>query len=164
MNISTYKKYMNFWERHGKLFIIAKMLHHIAVAAVYIAFPSFLLYTALQQDTFFITAFSVCLISFIILSLYRKKHNAKRPSEVYNIPSAIERNKKGKSFPSRHSFSAAVISVCLFHISVPLGLVFLLLTLIIATLRAVLGLHFVKDVAVGTLIGVLCGVVALIIG
>lgn len=164
MKKETYKKVMNFWERHAKLLFAAKMIHHLSVIGVYFVFPSFLLYTALKQYTFFITAFSVCLISFILLSLYRKKHNAKRPSEVYNIPSAIEKGKEGKSFPSRHSFSAAIISVCLFHLSVPLGLAFLLVTLIIATLRVVLGLHFVKDVAVGTLIGVLCGVAALIIG
>ena len=155
---------MNFWERHAKLLFAAKTLHTLAVIAVYAAFPFLLIFNFLNKDNFFLTALIVCGWSFVFLSHYRKRHNAKRPSEVYNIPSAIERDKKGKSFPSRHAFSAAVISVCFFHISVPLGLVFLLLTLIIATLRAVLGLHFVKDVAVGTLIGVLCGVVALIIG
>ncbi len=164
MKKETFKKVMNFWERHAKLLFAAKTLHTLAVIAVYMVFPSFLLYTALQQDTFFITAFSVCLISFILLSLYRKKHNAKRPSEVYNIPSAIERDKKGKSFPSRHSFSAVVIAVCLFHLSIPLGIAFVLLSLIIAALRVALGLHFVKDVLWGLLIGVLCGVLALIIG
>ncbi len=164
MNVSNYKKCMNFWERHAKLLFTAKALLHLAVAAVYIAFPSFLLYTALKQDTFFITAFSVCLISFILLSLYRKMADKKRPSEVYSIPSAIEKDKKGKSFPSRHSFSAAIISVCLFHISLPLGIVFLGLSFLIAALRVVLGLHFVKDVLVGLLIGILCGVLALIIG
>ena len=164
MDVKRYKKCMNFWERHAKLLFTAKMIHHLSVIAVYMAFPSFLLYTALKQDTFFITAFSVCLISFILLSLYRKMADKKRPSEVYNIPSAIEKDKKGKSFPSRHSFSAAVISVCLFNISVWLGAAFLLLTLIIAALRVALGLHFVKDVLVGLLIGVLCGCLALIIG
>ena len=164
MKKETYKKIMNFWERHAKLLFSAKALLHLAVAVVYIAFPSFLLYTALQQDTFFITAFSVCLISFILLSLYRKMADKKRPSQVHNIPSAIEKGKEGKSFPSRHSFSAAVISTCLFHVSVYLGIAFLILTLIIAALRVVLGLHFVKDVIVGILIGILCGVVALIIG
>ena len=163
MDVKRYKMCMDFWESHSKLLIIAKMLHHIAVAAVYIAFPSFLLYIALKQDTFFITAFSVCLISFILLSLYRKMADKKRPSEVYGIPSAIERDKKGKSFPSRHSFSAAVISVCLFHISLPLGATFLTISIIIAALRVLLGLHFVKDAVAGLLIGVLCGFIALII-
>ena len=164
MKKETYKKVMNFWERHAKLLFAAKMIHHLSVIGVYAAFPFLLVSTFLNKDNFFLTAILVCGWSFVLLSLYRKKHNAKRPREVYNIPSAIEKGKEGKSFPSRHSFSAAIISVCLFHLSVPLGLAFLLVTLIIATLRVVLGLHFVKDVAVGTLIGVLCGVAALIIG
>lgn len=164
MDITSYKKCMNFWERHSKLLIIAKILHHIAVAAVYAAFPFLLIFTFLNKDNFFLTAFLVCSVSFLLLSLYRKKFNAKRPSEVYNIPSAIEKGKAGKSFPSRHSFSATVIAVCLFHLSIPLGIAFLLSSLIIAALRVVLGLHFVKDVLWGLLIGALCGILALIIG
>ncbi|MBQ9977143.1 MAG: phosphatase PAP2 family protein [Clostridia bacterium] len=155
---------MNFWERHAKLLFAAKMIHHLSVIGVYAAFPFLLVSTFLNKDNFFLTALLVCGWSFVLLSLYRKKHNAKRPSEVYNIPSAIERDKKGKSFPSRHSFSAVVIAVCLFHLSIPLGIAFLLLSLIIAALRVALGLHFVKDVLWGLLIGVLCGVLALIIG
>lgn len=155
---------MNFWERHSKLLFAAKMLHRIGVTAGYIAFPFLLIFTFLDKDNFFLTAFLTCGISFALLSLYRTRFNAKRPGEVYNIPSAIEKDKKGKSFPSRHSFSAAVISVCLFHISLPLGIVFLVVSLLIAVLRVVLGLHFVKDTAAGLLIGILCGVLALIIG
>lgn len=164
MKKETYKKVMNFWERHAKLLFAAKMIHHLSVIGVYAAFPFLLVSTFLNKDNFFLTALLVCGWSFVLLSLYRKKHNAKRPSEVYNIPSAIERDKKGKSFPSRHSFSAVVIAVCLFHLSIPLGIAFLLLSLIIAALRVALGLHFVKDVLWGLLIGVLCGVLALIIG
>ncbi len=105
---------MNFWERHAKLLFAAKMIHHLSVIGVYAAFPFLLVSTFLKQDNFFLTAILVCGWSFVFLSLYRKKHNAKRPREVYNIPSAIEKGKEGKSFPSRHSFSAAIISVCLF--------------------------------------------------
>ncbi len=163
MDINTYKKIMSFWERHNKLLTFAQVLHYVLVGTVYLAFPSFLLYIALKQDTFFITAFSVCLISFILLSLYRKTADKKRPSEVYGMPSAIKKDKSGKSFPSRHSFSAAVISVCLFHLSLPLGLIFLSISVLIAALRVFLGLHFVKDVVAGLLIGALCGFIALII-
>ena len=164
MKKETFKKVMNFWERHAKLLFAAKTLHTLAVIAVYAAFPFLLIFNFLNKDNFFLTALLVCGWSFVFLSHYRKRHNAKRPSEVYNIPSAIEKDKKGKSFPSRHAFSAAVISVCFFHLSISLGIAFLLLSLIIAAIRVALGLHFVKDVLWGLLIGVLCGVLALIIG
>ena len=164
MNETAYKKIMSFWESHEKLLFVAKTFHSLAVGAVYLAFPFLLVFTALNKDLFCIISFFICSFSFVLLSLYRNKANAKRPSEVYGIPSAIKRDKKGKSFPSRHSFSAAVISVCLFHISLPLGATFLTISIIIATLRVILGLHFVKDAVAGLLIGTLCGIIALIMG
>ena len=164
MKRETYKKVMKFWESHSKLLLAAQVVHHLSVLAVYMAFPFLLLFTFLDKDNFYLTAFLVCGISFVLLSLYRKKFNAKRPSEVYNIPSAIEKGKEGKSFPSRHTFSAVIIALCLFHLSVYLGAAFLVVSLIIAALRVVLGLHFVKDVTAGAIIGILCGVLALIIG
>ena len=164
MKKETYQKSMSFWESHSKLLLAAKVVHHLSVAAVYMAFPFLLLFTFLNKDNFFLTALLVCGVSFLLLSLYRKKFNAKRPSEVYNIPSAIEKGKEGKSFPSRHTFSAVIISICLFHISAYLGAAFLAVALIIAALRVLLGLHFVKDVTAGVIIGILCGVLALIIG
>ncbi len=163
MNQTTYKKIMSFWERHERLLFSAKAFHSLGVGAVYLAFPFLLIFTAINKDIFCVWAFLVCSVSFLLLSLYRNKSNAKRPREVYGIPSAINETKKGKSFPSRHSFSAAVIAVCLFHVSLPLGVVFLIISALIAALRVLLGLHFVKDVVAGLLIGALCGLIALII-
>ena len=48
-------------------------------------------------------------VSFVLVSFFRKVYNAKRPYEIYDFKPLIEKDTKGKSFPSRHVFSIFVI-------------------------------------------------------
>lgn len=48
---------------------------------------------------------------FVILSLFRKKINAPRPYEVWEIVPLLDRDSPGQSMPSRHVFSATIISI-----------------------------------------------------
>lgn len=52
---------------------------------------------------------------FVILSLLRKKINAPRPYEEWDIKPLLDRDSPGQSMPSRHVFSATIISMTCLH-------------------------------------------------
>lgn len=96
-------------------------------------------------------------VSFVVLSLFRKLVNRKRPYESWNIKQLIPKNKKGNSFPSRHVFSTAMIAMCGMKISVILGVILIIFTLILACIRVLGGVHYPSDVFAGMIIGVILG-------
>ena len=96
-------------------------------------------------------------LGFITVTVSRKIINAKRPYEVYSFYVEPPRSKRGEAHPSRHCYSAAVIAVLSWLVSPWLTLGVSLLALIIAATRVVTGVHFVRDVAAGLLIGAAFG-------
>lgn len=123
----------------------------------YIIYPLLLLFLATDKKPELWKAILVPAISFILLSVFRYFYNAPRPYEVFGIPSLIRKDTKGKSFPSRHVFSAFVISVTVFYFYHPLGIFLGICSLLLAVSRVLGGVHFTKDVLAGAVIGILCG-------
>lgn len=163
MNEQRYKKWMAFWDKHEPLKKAAVVCEQAAVVSVYAAFILFLLILAVKKNPFAWQTALICGLSFIVLSLVRAKLDCRRPYEIYGTPPALEKDKQGGSFPSRHVFSAAIISVCFFKVSPLLGGCFLGITLLIALLRVLLGVHFVKDVAAGAAVGLFLGGLGILI-
>ncbi len=95
---------------------------------------------------------------FVILSLLRKKLNAPRPYEVWEIVPLLDRDSPGQSMPSRHVFSATIISMACLHASLSVGFILLILSAILGLVRVVGGVHFPKDVVVGYICGLVWGV------
>lgn len=96
-------------------------------------------------------------ISFVILSIFRKKLNWKRPYEEWKIDALIHRDGTGCSMPSRHVFSAAVIAMCFLRQNILAGTCFLILAALIAMVRVLGGVHYPRDVIAGYLVGVAAG-------
>lgn len=94
---------------------------------------------------------------FALVSFFRHRLNAPRPYDEWAIEPLISREKRGDSLPSRHVFSAAVISMAGLRIAWPLGAVLLALTVILGLVRVIGGVHYPQDVIVGALCGVICG-------
>jgi phosphatidylglycerophosphatase B len=94
--------------------------------------------------------------SFCLVSLVRWQINAQRPYEMYPIDPLIKKDTRGKSFPSRHVFSMFMIALCWLGMSVPVGVVLLVVGGIIAWIRVIGGVHFLGDVLAGALIAVIC--------
>ena len=101
------------------------------------------------------------LTSFIVVSFFRKCIDARRPYTKYNITPLVKKDKTGESMPSRHIFSITIIAMCWLYIYPPVGIVLFVLTAILAVLRVITGVHFIRDVIAGIVIGVLCGFVGL---
>ena len=96
---------------------------------------------------------------FVILSLLRKKINAPRPYEVWEIVPLLDRDSPGQSMPSRHVFSATIISMACLHASLSVGLILLILSAILGLVRVLGGVHYPKDVLIGYACGLVWGVI-----
>ena len=95
---------------------------------------------------------------FVILSLFRKKLNAPRPYEVWEIVPLLDRDSPGQSMPSRHVFSATIISMACLHASLSVGVIMLILSVFLGLVRVLGGVHYPKDVVVGYICGLVWGV------
>ena len=95
---------------------------------------------------------------FVILSLLRKKINAPRPYEEWDIKPLLDRDGPGQSMPSRHVFSATIISMACLHASLSVGVILLVLSALLGLVRVLGGVHYPKDVVVGYICGLVWGV------
>ena len=96
---------------------------------------------------------------FVILSFLRKKINAPRPYEEWTIKPLLDRDSPGQSMPSRHVFSATIISMACLHASLTMGMICLILSALLGLVRVLGGVHFPKDVVVGYICGLVWGVI-----
>ena len=147
---------------------MAKGIHianKICTGIMYLSYPLFVLYLFWMKDMGVIRAILVPGISFVVLSVFRKLINRPRPYEVFGVPSVIKKDTKGQSFPSRHVFSATIIAMT-FLLASPwmwLGVVFLVVSVLLAVVRVVSGVHFVSDVLAGIAVGTLAAILGYII-
>ena len=87
-----------------------------------------------------------------------------RPFEVYPFYEGRPKvelfsgEKKSGSFPSRHAYSSFVIGTVFFFVNPWCALIFGLPALLMCVCRALLGIHFVRDLLAGALIGIVSGV------
>lgn len=133
-------------------------LNRLITMTVYTIYPVVLVSLLITRDERLLRVILTPSISFVIVSLFRRYVNAPRPYEVTNKTPLIQKDIQGKSFPSRHVFSAFVIATTLYFIYSPLGLVLMLAGCILAVLRVIGGVHFPRDVIAGALIGILSGI------
>ena len=96
---------------------------------------------------------------FVILSFLRKKINTPRPYEEWDIKPLLDRDSPGQSMPSRHVFSATIISTSCLHASLTMGMICLTLSAFLGLVRVLGGVHFPKDVVVGYICALVWGVI-----
>lgn len=125
---------------------------------VFLSYPALLFFLVLS-GSFYQCALCVLIpaASFLLVSIFRSRHSAPRPYEQLDIRPLLEKETKGKSFPSRHVFSAFMIGMTFFSISKPLGIAIGMLGVLLSYIRVVGGVHFPKDVAAGALLGIVLG-------
>lgn len=139
--------------------IIINLLNNVITHLIYTIYPIVLALLLFYENPLFLRALLVPLTSFMLVSLFRNYINTPRPYEVYDHEPIISKHSKGKSFPSRHAFSAFVIATTLFFVSKALGIFLIIVSGGLAVLRVVGGVHFKRDVIAGALIGILSGII-----
>ena len=94
---------------------------------------------------------------FLAGTLLRAKLNFPRPYEQPGFTPLVEKETRGKSFPSRHALSAAVLAAVWLYFYPAVGIVMIVVTLLICVLRVLAGVHFPLDVIVGAALGFALG-------
>ena len=166
------KKYMkNYQEWYGH--VAGKIKNKPFLLSLLRAFNRFMtvvmpiVYLTLLVTTYFQEGFGkqvliyvfISATGFVILSLLRKKINAPRPYEEWDIKPLLDRDSPGQSMPSRHVFSASIISMACLHASLSVGVILLILSVFLGLVRVLGGVHYPKDVLVGYICGLVWGVI-----
>ena len=138
---------------------LLRLFCHVCEALFAIAFLFSLYLARIVSIKVAISLLFLSLASFLLLSVARRLINAPRPADVFPHLSFLKTDKMSASFPSRHVFSAALISVIMLFNSNILGISFIILSLLLAFARVLLGRHFPRDVIAGWLIGAFAGTV-----
>ena len=157
-NEEQYNKIKSFITAKKSRLYILKFIYKILPIFVFISYPTLLVYLIVTHDNRLLECITVPLGVFVTVTLIRKFINFNRPYEKLDIEPLIHKSTKGKSFPSRHTASAAVIAMTIFYINIPLGAVFLAVALLIGLSRICAGVHFPRDVAAGYLYSVIMSV------
>ena len=97
-------------------------------------------------------------LGFILLTIVRKWINQPRPYETWGIIPLLDKDSAGNSMPSRHVFSATIISMSCLHANLPVGLILLVLSALLGMVRVLGGVHYPKDVLVGYACGLIWGI------
>ncbi len=102
-------------------------------------------------------------VGYFAVTVLRKLLNRPRPYEVYDFYTVKPKEKSGHSFPSRHCYSAFVISTLSWLVSPAVFAALLIAAALIAFTRVLLGIHFVRDVVCGGAFGVVFGITGVLI-
>ena len=100
---------------------------------------------------------------FVLLTLVRKWINQPRPYEAWGIIPLLDKDSSGNSMPSRHVFSATIISMACLHANLSVGLILLVLSALLGLARVLGGVHYPKDVLVGYACGLIWGILFFIL-
>ena len=134
-------------------------MNQILTGVVFLLYPVYVVVLYAKRDPNLLKAILVPAISFVLVSVFRKMINAPRPYEKFDISPVIEKDTKGKSFPSRHVFSVFIIAVTIFSSYPVPGILVGLIGVAMAAIRVLGGVHEVRDVVAGALVGLVCGVI-----
>lgn len=146
---------------------VLKVLDYVAVIAVVLAYAGYLTYLFIVDGTEpMVRAVVFSALPFGLFSFFRKSLNTPRPYEVMNFEEMgfpVPSKKKGSSFPSRHVFSATLIATMMLLRLPIVSVITFLFAILLATVRVMRGVHFMRDVTVGALVGAVGGVIALLL-
>ena len=163
MSENSYKKMLSFMESHKPLKKVVIPTGKIITVSVYVFYPLFLIYLYLISYKEIAKIILIPLVSFIILSIVRYLLNLPRPYEKYDIKPLYNKKTKGKSCPSRHTFSAFIISFCIMYVSLPLGVILTILSILLAISRVLCGIHFIRDILWGFISALLAAIFLIIL-
>ena len=153
MTEERYQRIEAWFRARPAAFRCLKGLTHGLTLLVYFSYLALCLWTLAKDRKKAARVIGVPAVTYTLGSIVRALINAPRPYEVLKINPLVPKDTEGKSFPSRHVFSAGVIAVAFLFVSIPLGIVFTVIALVIAATRILAGVHWAKDVIAGLVYG-----------
>lgn len=140
-----------------------KIISHVSVLICVAAYAAMLVYAFIKEPLRAIKLAACAAVPYIIVSVMRKLVDAPRPYELYGFYETKPKDKVGQSFPSRHVFSAFTVAILAYTVSLWLSAALVVIAVCVAVARVLLGMHFIRDVIAGGLIGILSGILGIII-
>ena len=150
--------------KNRRLTVTLGVISHILSVLFVASFAMILgaiIYSEIYSDAAIVAASA--LVGYVAVSVMRKIIDAPRPYELYSFYEIKPKKKSGRSFPSRHAYSAFAIATLTFVLSTIFGFLFLALALVICVCRVLTGIHFIRDVVAGAIIGILSGVLGIVL-
>lgn len=126
-----------------------------SVGAVYLLYGGLLAWLAWRGDPRLLRGAAVPAAVFLLGTALRAAIDRPRPYEAFGQPPLFPKDTRGKSMPSRHSFSAAGIAVTAWYFCPPLGATAWALAVVIGGTRVLGGVHYPGDVLAGLAFGAL---------
>lgn len=133
--------------------------NQVLTGLIYCVYPLYLVVLFFEKNPLLLRSILVPAVSFVLLTVVRRIINAPRPYEKFDMPPVIEKDTKGKSFPSRHVFSVFIIAFTIFVSHMGAGIMIALIGVAIAVIRVVGGVHEPRDVIAGAIAGIAAGIV-----
>ena len=141
------------------LYSILKFIYKFLPLVLFVAYPIMIIYLLIVWDLRFIRVITIPAFTFLAVTVMRILINRPRPYERYSFTPVFPKDTKGKSFPSRHTASAFIISYAFLYINPVLGVISMVISAFLSLLRPVVGVHYVSDVVGGFLVSSLLGIV-----
>ena len=146
-----------------KISLSLRIISHISVAVAVLSYSLMLWHFYSKSGALALKFLIASAVPLVLVSLLRHVINAPRPYELYGFYSAPPKGKRGHSFPSRHTFSIFLIATFAVQVSLSLSVGLFLLGAALACARVLLGVHFIRDVAAGALVGIVSAVLGIFI-
>lgn len=141
------------------LYNVIKFLYKFLPLVLFLGYPIMVIYLVAVWDLRFIKVLTIPAVTFLAVTVMRILINRPRPYEKYSFTPVFPKDTKGKSFPSRHTASAFIISYAFLYICPVLGVISMVISAFLSLLRPVVGVHYVSDILGGFLVSSLLGIV-----
>ena len=166
MNGEQYRSLSEHFSETKARSTTVKALHDVLPLVMYIFYPLQLVCLGFNEgwlSEVFLRFTLIPLFTFILVTIVRAIINAVRPYEKFSYTPVVRKDTKGKSFPSRHTVSAFIIAMAFMYVDMKLGAIMLVVASVIGVTRVLAGVHFIRDVVSGAILGVLIGLVGFFI-
>ena len=146
-----------------KISLSLKIISHASVALFVVTYLSLLVWAYIKEPLLSVRLLVSSAVPYVLVSVVRRVIDAPRPYEIFDFYGEKPKDKSGQSFPSRHVFSAFTVAVLSYIASVWLCVALCVVGISIAVSRVLLGIHFVRDVVAGALVGIASGILGMFI-
>jgi len=141
------------WLRHGTV-----LISRLGDGWVWYALGLIILFIGGEKRFLaFFTGLTASLMCIVIFKQLKRLSKRPRPCQIEPHCWAMISPPDQFSFPSGHAMTSFAIAICLGYVYPQMQIPLLLLALSIAASRIILGMHFLTDVIVGSILGAVLG-------
>ena len=140
-----------------------RIISHASMLLSALTFALLLVSSYMREPLLALKLCAAGAVPFFVVTVLRKLIDAPRPYELYSFYENAPKKKQGSSFPSRHVFSSFLIAILSYILSPWLTAAVALVGVALSVSRVLLGIHFVRDVVAGALIGITSGLLGLVL-